>query len=420
MNITLISQYYWPESFGAGVWTAELAEWLHTRGHNVSVITGFPNHPEGVVFPEYRGKIFETETHNGVRIVRTWLYATPRTRSLWQRVLGQASFSATLLFGIFSVPRADVVWYASPPLPGTISAWVLARLHGAALAMNISDLEPERSIALGLFTSPYLIRVLRATERFSYVHADRICVLSQGTKDWLIRAGVPAAKVSVTPNWADGERIRPLAPGDSLRQELGISPHEFVVLYSGNMGYTMRDLEGVVESARLVAGEKDVRFVLAGDGVRRKRLEELSAGLGNVTFLPIQSRERYPQLLASADICLVVLNREGTFASVPSKTYSIMAAGKPVFALCEAGNDIVRVVQEAKCGAHIMPGDSKALAETILRYRDAPWIVEEQGAHARAHFEQNYAPTVGMPIYESIFAEIGGAPLGAAVLADAE
>ena len=420
MNITLVSQYYWPESFGAGVWTAELAEWLHTRGHNVSVITGFPNHPEGVVFREYRGKVFETETHNGVAIVRTWLYATPRTRSLWQRVLGQASFSVTLLFGLFSIPRADVVWYASPPLPGTISAWAFARLHGAALAMNLSDLEPERSIALGLFTSRYLIRLLRAVERFSYKHADRICVLSQGTKDWLIARGVPAAKVSVTPNWADGERIKPLPLEDSLHGELGIGPGEFVVLYSGNMGYTMSDLESVVESARLLAGEIDIRFVLAGDGVRRKRLEELAADLNNVTFLPIQSQERYPRLLASADICLVVLNREGTYASVPSKTYSIMAAGKPVFALCEAGNDIVRVVQEAQCGAHVMPGDSKALAETILRYRDDRVLVQEQGARARAHFEQNYAATVGMPIYESIFAEIGGAPLGAGVLADVE
>jgi colanic acid biosynthesis glycosyl transferase WcaI len=406
VNITLISQYYWPESFGAGVWTAELAEWLRARGHTVSVITGFPNHPDGVIFPEYRGKVFQTELHNGVRVVRTWVYATPRTRSLWQRVLGQASFSATLLLGLFAIPRADVVWYASPPLPGAITAWVLARLHGAALAMNISDLEPERSVALGLFASRHVVRILRAIERFSYRHANRICVLSQGTREWLIERGVPAAKIEITPNWADGDFIRPSPRSESLRMELGIGDDEFVVLYSGNMGYTMSDLEGVVEAARALAPEKDIRFVLAGDGVRRKSIEALSRGLNNVRLLPIQTHERYPRLLAAADLCLVILNREGTYTSVPSKTYSIMAAGRPFIALSESGNDIVRVAQDAGCGAHVLPGDVPSLVQAILRYRNDPSLVCVQGARARSYFEQHFVPTVGLTAYERVFAEL--------------
>jgi putative colanic acid biosynthesis glycosyltransferase WcaI len=418
VNITLISQFYWPESFGAGVWTAELAEWLHLRGHNVSVITGFPNHPDGVIFPKYRGMIFKTEMHGGVRVFRTWLYATPRTRNLWQRVLSQASFSTSLLLGMFFVPRADVVWYASPPLPGTISAWLLARLHGAALVMNISDLEPERSIALGLFTNRYLIRTLRAIERFCYKHSDRICVLSQGTKEWLVARGVPDAKVSITSNWADGQLIRPMPLKESLRAELGIGPQEFVVLYSGNMGYTMSDLEGLVEAARRLSEHKDIRFVLAGDGVRRKTLESLAAGLQNVMLLPIQSRDRYARLLATADLCLVVLNREGTYASVPSKTYSIMAAGKPVLAVCEAGNDVARVVREADVGGHVLPGDIDALVDTVRRYRDNPLLVETQGVRARAYFERHHSPSIGMSAYEDVFAEFGGRPNRSAVLAD--
>ena len=410
MNITLVSQYYWPESFGAGVWTAELAEWLHSRGHIVSVITGFPNHPDGIVFPAYRGKFFQTEHHNGVRIVRTWLYATPRTRRLWQRVLGQASFSTTLLAALFSIPRADVIWYASPPLPGNISAWLLTRLHGARLAMNISDLEPERSIALGLFTNRCLIRVLRAIERFSYRHADRICVLSQGTKDWLTARGVPDAKIAVTPNWANGDLIHPLPMEDSLRAELSIAADDFVVLYSGNMGYTMSDLEGVVEAARSLAGERDIRFILAGDGVRRRPIMALAEGLDNVKFLPIQSKRRYPRLLATADLCLVVLNREGTYASVPSKTYSIMAAGRPFLAVCESGNDIVRVAQEADCGVHVLPGDVPSLVAAIRRYRDHRSLAREQGVRARTFFERCYVPEVGMSAYEQIFTELSRRP----------
>ncbi len=319
---------------------------------------------------------------------------------------------------MFAIPRADVVWYASPPLPGTISAWSLARLHGAAFAINISDLEPERSIALGLFTNRYLIRTLQAMERFCYTHSDRICVLSQGTEEWLVARGVPDASVSVTPNWADGELIRPMPLKESLREELGIGPREFVVLYSGNMGYTMSDLEGVVEAARRLSEHRDIRFVLAGDGVRRKRIESLAVGLPNVMFLPIQSRDRYARLLASADLCLVVLNREGTYASVPSKTYSIMAAGKPVLAVCEIGNDVDRVVREADIGAHVLPGDIDALADTVRRYRDDRLLGETQGGRARVYFENHHAPSIGMSAYEDVFAELGGRPNRSAVLAD--
>jgi putative colanic acid biosynthesis glycosyltransferase WcaI len=419
VNITLISQYYWPESFGAGVWTADLAQWLHLRGHNVSVITGFPNHPDGIIFPKYRGRIFETEMHEGVRVVRTWLYATPRTRNLWQRVLSQASFSTSLSLGMFAVPRADVVWYASPPLPGTISAWLLARLHGAALVMNISDLEPERSISLGLFTNRYFIRMLRAMERFSYWHADRICVLSPGTKEWLVARGVLDANVRITPNWEDGDLIRPLPIDESLRDELGIARGEFVVLYSGNMGYTMSDLERVIEAARRLSEHRDIRIVLAGDGIRRKDVEALARGLANVMFLPIQSRDRYPRLLASADLCLVVLSREGTYASVPSKTYSIMAAGKPVLAICEADNEVARVVREADCGIHVLPGDTDALINAVRRYYDNHALAKEQGARGRTYFDQHYSRLIGMLNYERVLTEVCQRPHRDGILADA-
>lgn len=406
MKILLVSQYYWPESFGAGVWIAELAEWLHARGHHVTVITGFPNHPDGVIFPEYRGRILQREERNGVRIIRTWLYATPRTRKLWQRVLSQGSFSLSLLLGILFAPRADVVWYASPPLPGSVTAWWLSWIHGASYTINISDLEPERSVALGLFKNPLLIRGLQAIERFAYRHADRICVLSPGTKDWLSKKEVAASKICVTPNWANGEVIQPLPPSMSLRVELGIT-NECVVLYSGNMGYTMGDLESVVDAARLLAGEKDIRFLLAGEGVRRNEIEKRAEGLPNITFLPIQPRDRYPRLLATADVCLVVLCREGTQASVPSKTYSIMAAGRPVLAICESENDTARVVRGADCGQHISPGDVNGLAEAIRRYRDDRTVAVAQGRRARSHFEKHYIPEVGMAAYEKLFAEFG-------------
>jgi glycosyltransferase involved in cell wall biosynthesis len=194
----------------------------------------------------------------------------------------------------------------------------------------------------------------------------------------------------------------------SLRSELGIRDADFVVLYSGNMGYTMSDLGTVIDAARLLEGEKSVRFVLAGDGVRRQQLEKLANGLNNVTFLPIQSRDRYQRLLASANVCLVVLDREGTRASVPSKTYNIMAAGRPVLALCESDNEISLVVREANCGVQVPPSDARALAQAIRNYRECSSVAVSHGRNARSYFERHYTPEIGISQYEHVFAELCG------------
>jgi colanic acid biosynthesis glycosyl transferase WcaI len=419
VKLLLISQYYWPESFGAGEWTTELAEWLYSRGHEVCVLTAFPNYPDGIVFPEYRGRIFQQEVRNGVRIVRTWFYATPRTRSIWQRVLSQVSFSVTLLLGLLAVGSPDVIWYCSPPLPGTISAWLLARAFGAAFVLNVSDIEPERSVALALFRNRALISILNAVERFAYRQADRICVLSKYTADHLAEKGVPAAKLLVTPAWANAAVIRPLLNGPSLREELGIADHEFVVLYSGNMGYTMGDLETVVKAARSLAEKQDIRFILAGDGVRRKHLEGLAAGLNNVMFLPIQSRERYARLLNAADACVVTLSREGTTASVPSKTYSIMAAGKPVLAICEPANEIARLVRQEDCGVQTSNGDVQALVKAIQYYAESPAVAHGQGIRGQSCFERYHTPIQGMSTYEEVFAQLCSGPIQDTVAAAA-
>ena len=405
MKIVLVSQYYWPETFGAGKWTAEVAEWLARRGHDVAVVTAFPNYPEGEVHPEYRGRMLQEERHNGVRIIRTWIYATRRTTNIWQRVLGQVSFSCSLLMATMTLRSPDVIWCASPPLPGAMTAWLMARLNRARYVLFLSDLEPERSIAIGLFTNRYLIAMLRAMERFAYCHADLVCVLSQSTRRWLAKKGVPIEKVKVTPLWADGNQIVPMARDASLRSELSLNG-ELVALYSGNMGYTMADLETVVDVARQLADKSEIRFVLAGDGVRRESVMKRAEGLPNVLFLPIQPTERYPHLLATADVGLVLLSREGTMASVPSKTYSLLAAGKPIVAMCEADSDTARLLQEASCGTFVPPGDGKRLSDALLQYCKDPARIRDEGHSAREYFERNHSAEPCMKIFEATLAEI--------------
>ncbi len=404
MKILLISQYFWPESFGAGVWLLEMAEWLTRHGHQVTVLTGFPNHPEGRIFPEYRGRCFQRETYGGIRIIRTWLYAAPRTQGLFRRVLSQLSFALTSIFGGLCSGKQDVVLCFLPPLPIAASGWLTSKLHSARLVLSLQDVEPDRSIRLGLFRNPRLIRLLKRLERFAYVHADRICVLSPGMQAALVAKGVAPEKIRVTPNWANGDRIRPLPPSLSFRQELGLDS-QFVALYAGNMGYTMGDLDTVVGAARLLASERNIHFILAGDGVRRASAAEKAQGLPNVHFLPIQPLERFPSLLATADVALVLLSPAASQASVPGKIYSAMAAGRAVVAICEPQTDTARLVHEARCGTQVVPGDAPGLANLLCAYRDQRERAAAEGRQARSYFEQHFTHDVCIAAYKAVLAE---------------
>lgn len=404
MKLLLISEYFWPESFGAGVWLLEMCEHLVQRGHEVTVLTGFPHHPEGVIHIEYRGRWFQREQYKGINIIRTWLYATPRTEGLLPRVLSQASFALTCLPAGLVAGLHDVVLYMSPPLPGALSSWIISIVHRAPLVISIQDIEPERSVSLGLFRNPGLIRLLQTVERFAYGRAARICALSEGARQRLTERGAAAEKIRITPNWANGKLILPLPASQSMRRELGLNG-AFVVLYSGNMGYTM-DLETVVESAYLLRDDHSIKFLLAGDGVKRAAVERQARGARNVKFLPLQPRSRFPKLLAAADIGLVLVSREATHVSVPGKTYSIMAAGRPVLAVCDPANDTARVVREAGCGAQVMPGDAKALTDVIRTYRDDSHRVAREGERARAYFDQHFAVEECVSRYEQILCEL--------------
>jgi putative colanic acid biosynthesis glycosyltransferase WcaI len=407
MKILIISQYFWPENYGAPVTMREIAEWLLKNGHEVTVLTGFPNYPEGDIYPGYRGRWFQREEFRGIRIVRTWLYATSRTRSIWQRILSQFSFSATLFIGALFTARADVVLNYSPPLPSAFSAAIVSILKRARFVVSLQDLEPERSIELGLVTSRWLVRMLRAVERFVYWRAESLCVLSDGTREYLIRRGVTESKIQVTPNWADGDLIKPAPKQTPFRVEMGLSS-EFVVLYSGNMGYTM-DLETVIEAAWILRERQDIVFVFVGDGVKRATIQKMAEGLNSVRFMPLQPLERLHHVFGAADLGMVIVSKEATNVSVPSKVYCVMAAARPVIAMCKPGNDVGLVVTEAACGTRVDPGDAAALASAICNYADDPQRVTLEGERARACFEGRFTREIGISNYERVLVQAANA-----------
>lgn len=308
MRVIVVCHYFPPEIGAPQARLSELARAWARAGDQVTVLTGMPNHPTGVVPEDYRGRVCMAEEVDGYRIVRTWLYATPNTGML-KKTLGHLSFMVTsLALGFRRTGKADVVVVSSPTFFSVFSAWALARWKRAALVVEVRDLWPAIFVELGVLQNRRVIRLLEVLELAAYRAAAAVVVVTEGFRDDLVRRGVPAGKVHVIPNGAELERFTQEAGDkDSARTGLGASPSETLVLYVGAHGIS-HALEAVAEAAAKLAGEP-IHFAFVGEGAQKEALEARVRELGvtNVTMLPSVARDQIPGLLAAADICLVPL-----------------------------------------------------------------------------------------------------------------
>lgn len=388
MRVLVLSNYYHPETVGAGIWVTQLAQDLKGRGHGVTVVTSFPSYPRGKIFDGARNCFAHREMVNGVEIIRTFTYATSR-KSFWARVAGFGAFCVSAAPGYLRWRRSvDVVYAILPPLPLGVSAWAIAKASCARLVINVQDIYPDVAVALNYLTNPAAVALFREMERWIYRQADRIVVVSEGFRQNLMEKGVEAAKLHVVPNWADPDQIVPGPTDNAFRRETGTNG-ELLVIYSGGLTHNA-DMEPVLDAAAQLRGFP-VRFAIIGDGVQKQFLVDraAAAGLDNVKFHPFQPIERYREVLAAADVTLVALNSAATLASVPSKIYKQMAAARPIIAIANRGNELSRLVVDAQCGVTVPPGDSQRLANVLRQALDRREAFAEMGRRGRAYLERN-------------------------------
>ena len=407
MRILLLTQYFPPEKVGPAVWLKELTEDLLEAGHEVSVLTAFPNYPNGVVPPPYRHKLYQREELGGAHVFRTYIYATP-SKAFWRRVVNFGSFIvSSFLGGVLACPRADVIYAAFlPPLPLGLTASVLGWLKSAKVVVNIQDIHPDVAVAVGVLRNRTAIRFFKWMEKWIYRHADTIIVISDGFRQNLLVKGVLGSKIRVVPNWADPDFVRP-GPGDpSLRESWG--KDKFIVAYSGGLTHNS-NLECVIQALDLLRLEP-FRLVIIGEGVKKQRLEEdvQVRGLDNVVFRPFEPLERYPTVLRSADMNLVTLDSSAAVASVPSKIFKMMASGRPVLAVAPPQSEIARVVKSANCGICVESGDPKDLAEA-LRYAYAHREeIDQMGMRGRKYLEEHFSRRICTGEINRILCETAG------------
>ncbi len=406
MHILIYSYNYHPEPIGIAPLMTELAEGLVERGHEVRVITGMPNYPQRQIYDGYRGKLYVTEQKNGVTIQRSYLRIKSKP-NLIDRLLLELSFVFTSLPQALKGQRPDVILLTVPPLLVCLPAILLGWLYNCPVVLNVQDILPEAAVRVGLIKNKLIIRAFETLEKFAYRTAHTISVIADGFVDNLLQKGVPANKIACIPNWVNLNFIRPLSKQNNSWKSAHQLDNKFVVLYSGNIALT-QGLETVVEAAVRLRHIKDIAFVIAGESKALERLQQhcLSCGADNVLLVPLQPREKLPQMLAAADVGLIVQKSNVISFNMPSKIPLLLASGRPIIGSVPAAGTAAKAIQQSGGGLVVEPESPESLADAVQQLYANPALAAQLGDKGRKFAVKNYAFEQALDSYEKLFADV--------------
>lgn len=405
-TLTILSEYFAPEEAATAQLLTDLAVGLNDR-FDVAVLTAYPYyHGEDIDVDVPKHEIVE-----GVDVTRLRSTRFHKER-LSLRVVNWVSFlvfvTATLLW---RRPNGAVLALSNPPiLP--FAAWIHKRITGTPYVYLIHDMYPDAPVALGVLDGDGLVaRIWERAIRSVYGDADRIVVLGDSMKKRLVdKMGddpdFDPEKITVIPNWADGDEIRPMPKEKNPFAAEHGTRERFTLVYSGNIG-RYHELETAISAvARLESDpdRPDIQMLVIGEGARKEEhIERVERDdIENVRFLPFQPAERLPETLTCGDASLVGIVPEMEGFCVSSKLYSSLAAGMPVLAVVGEGDEVARVIRDCDCGFRIEPGDVSGAVEVLARWADQPEQLDRLGTAARRCFEERYRRNRALDTYADV------------------
>ena len=404
LRLVVLCPHFAPDLAPTGVVMTRIVTELAARGHELHVVTSVPWYRNHASEQGWGGRLWRTEKTEWGSIIRVHPFPGKSKSNLLRRALGFIAFSYAV--GIRSVHadglpfKVDGVLAMSPPLTLGLTGWCTRIIRRAPLVFNIQDVFPDAAIQTGAISNKKIIAAAKWLERVSYRRSDAVVLLSQDLRTNIANK-IDAKhhhRLHVIPNFVDTVAITPQDRMTDYRNELGIGD-QLVVMYAGNVGFS-QSLNLVVEAA---AKFPEVAFVVNGDGAARKKLQEDCAELANVYFGDYQPIERLSEVLATGDIHLVPLRTGLAAVSVPSKSYSILAAGRPMLAAIDLNTEIPNMLQQSGAGIAVEPDNAPAFIEALGRLVNNRDQLSEMGANGRKWVETHASPASVAARYEEIF-----------------
>jgi colanic acid biosynthesis glycosyl transferase WcaI len=401
LKILIVTQWFDPEPTFKGLL---FAKELVKAGHQVEVITGFPNYPGGKVYEGYRIKFHSKEDIDGVIIHRVPLYPAHDNSSI-KRIANYISFAASSCFcGLFSVSRPDVIYSYHPPLTTALSATLVSIFRRVPLVVDIQDLWPDTLAATGMINNKTALSLVEVFCQFVYKRANKVVVLSPGFKNLLLKRGVPETKLEVIYNWCDEDALE-----NGVESSLELPDNgRLNLLFAGNLG-NAQGLPSIVAAAKILQSNNvNVNIVFLGDGIAKdKAVQQVNElALNNVYFLPRVPMLEVGHLLKKADILLVHLTDDELFSiTIPSRTQAYLAIGKPI--VMGVNGDAADLIKQAKAGEVCKANHASSLADAVINIvNKSAEEREAMGKNALDFYQQELSVAVGVKKFISVFEEI--------------
>ena len=387
-----------------GVVMSRIVHELANRGHELHVVTSLPWYRKHQVEQGWSGALWRVEKTNWGSITRVQPFAGKTKSNLLRRAVGFILFSYLVglraLFAGKVWRRVDGVLAMSPPLTLGLIGWHTKLFRGGKLVFNIQDIFPDAAIETGAITNKKIISFVSWLERTSYKCSDSVVLLSDDLAN-NVQSKLEQKfhkRVKVIPNFVDTQAITPMSRMTKYRTELGIDD-ALVVMYAGNVGFS-QSLEMLVSAARELP---QLTFVINGEGAAHESLKKSAHGLSNVRFGDYQDVSRLSEVLATGDIHVVPLKRGLGSVSVPSKTYSILASGRPVLAAVDLDTEVPRILAAADAGVCVEPDNSAAFISALRAMTLDPKTLSEMGERGRKWVENHASPASVAQRYEALY-----------------
>jgi len=404
LSLVIYSIHYYPEQIGIGVFNHGMAEYLARQGHEVTVVTAFPWYPSWRVGHPYAGRWSMAESEGGVTVLRSFV-PSPRKVSARTRVMHETIFALSSCWHLLKLlfKKIDAVIVICPPLQLGFWAWLFCRIKHMPFVFHIQDLQIDAAADLGLIKNRFILSFLRRWERFLFRRAAVLSTISDGMKKRIEAKSTFRRPVFLFPNWVDTQFMRPMPRDNAFRKLHGIGSDKFLVLYAGNIG-EKQGVDILVDVALLTKDLQDIIYLIVGEGAGWGRLKQRfqDGEPCQIRLLPLQPREKLPEMLAAADLSLVIQKKGVGDFLMPSKLWNIMGSSRPVVAAAEADCELARCVQKSGCGEVVPPEDPKLLAGAILKFYDDPALREKCGSSGRSFVETHFSYQNVMADFENV------------------